>query len=45
MNLLDILEKECWSLICENHSNGDDCSIGWVVVGYFMDKPYERVIG
>jgi len=44
-DLARIIEAQCWSVICESYSHGDDSSIGWVVVGYFMSAPFERVIG
>lgn len=45
MDIANILEGNCWSAICESYSHGDDSSIGWVIVGYFMAAPFERVIG
>lgn len=45
LKLYDALANNCWSLICRDLSNGEDSSVGWCVVGYFMAKPYERVIG
>ena len=45
IKLDEIIDAQCWSVICESYSHGDDSSIGWVVVGYFMSAPFERVIG
>lgn len=45
MNYIEVLEGNCWSLICESYSNGEDASTGWVVVAYFMAEPFERVVG
>ena len=45
MNIAEILENCCWSVICESYSNGDDSSIEWLVVGYYMSKPHQRVLG
>jgi hypothetical protein len=44
MNISEILQENCWSVICSNN-NGDDAEITWLVVGYFMEKPQQRVIG
>lgn len=42
---MTILAAHAWALIPVSISHGDDASMMWVVVGFFMgDKP-ERVIG
>lgn len=43
--MLDALAGNCWDLRCINESNGDDSSYCWVVVGHYMAKPYQRVLG
>jgi len=45
MNIAEILQDHCWSIICSNVENGDDADINWLVIGYFMAAPYQRVIG
>ena len=45
VDYLDVLEGNCWSLICESYSNGDDASMEWLVIGYYMAHPFERVLG
>lgn len=44
---LDALESNCWDVRFNSSPNGDagDSSINIEVVGHWMDKPYERVIG
>ncbi|EPL03930.1 hypothetical protein [Pseudomonas sp. CF161] len=44
---LDELEANCWDVRFDSHPNGDagDSSISIEVVGHWMDKPNERVIG
>jgi hypothetical protein len=47
VDLLKVLEDECWDLRCvdEPTPGGDDGDIAWQVVGHWMSKPQERVIG
>ena len=45
MNIDEILEGYCWSIICDSYGNGVDSEIIWLVVGYFEAAPYQRVIG
>jgi hypothetical protein len=44
---LDALESNCWDVLFDSSPNGDsgDSSINIEIVGHWMDKPYERVIG
>jgi hypothetical protein len=42
---LRILAAQGWALIPVSVSHGDDASMMWVVVGYFMGNMPERVIG
>ena len=44
---LDALEANCWDVRYESSPNGDagDSSISIEVVGHWMDKPHERVVG
>ncbi len=44
---LDALESNCWDLRFDSSPNGDagDSSISIEVVGHWMDKPTERVVG
>lgn len=44
---LNSLESACWDVRFESHSNGmdGDCSIGIEIVGHYMGKPCERVLG
>ncbi|MFI8645855.1 hypothetical protein ACIGJK_13820 [Pseudomonas iridis] len=44
---LDALESNCWDVRFYSSPNGDagDSSINIEVVGHWMDKPFERVIG
>jgi hypothetical protein len=44
---LDALESNCWDVRFDSNPNGDagDSSISIEVVGHWMDKPLERVIG
>lgn len=44
---LDALDSNCWDVRFNNSPNGDagDSSINIEVVGHWMDKPFERVIG
>ncbi|WP_159814886.1 hypothetical protein [Pseudomonas sp. 18058] len=44
---LDSLESNCWDIRFDSSPNGDagDSSINIEVVGHWMDKPFERVIG
>lgn len=44
---LDALESNCWDIRFDSSPNGDagDSSINIEVVGHWMDKPFERVIG
>ncbi|WP_282352062.1 hypothetical protein [Pseudomonas sp. PS01303] len=44
---LDALESNCWDVRFDSSPNGDsgDSSINIEIVGHWMDKPYERVIG
>jgi len=44
---LDALELNCWDIRFDSSPNGDagDSSINIEVVGHWMDKPFERVIG
>lgn len=44
---LDALESNCWDVRFNSSPNGDagDSSINIEVIGHWMDKPFERVIG
>lgn len=44
---LDALESNCWDVRFDSSPNGDsgDSSINIEIVGHWMDKPLERVIG
>ena len=44
---LDALEANCWDVRYDSSPNGDagDSSISIEIVGHWMDKPTERVIG
>lgn len=44
---LDALESNCWDVRYDSSPNGDagDSSISIEIVGHWMDKPHERVIG
>ena len=44
---LDALESNCWDIRFDSSPNGDagDSSINIEVIGHWMDKPFERVIG
>ncbi|WP_255032578.1 hypothetical protein [Pseudomonas fragi] len=44
---LDALESNCWDVRFDSSPNGDagDSSINIEVLGHWMDKPFERVIG
>ena len=44
---LDALEANCWDVRYESSPNGDagDSSISIEIVGHWMDKPTERVVG
>ena len=44
---LDALESNCWDVRFDSSPNGDagDSSISIEIVGHWMDKPNERVIG
>ncbi|WP_460163626.1 hypothetical protein [Pseudomonas sp. S2_F03] len=44
---LDTLESNCWDVRFDSSPNGDagDSSISIEIVGHWMDKPTERVIG
>ena len=44
---LDALESNCWDVRFDSSPNGDagDSNINIEVVGHWMDKPFERVIG
>ncbi len=44
---LDALDSNCWDVRFNSSPNGDagDSSINIEVVGHWMDKPFERVIG
>lgn len=44
---LDALESNCWDVRFDSSPNGDagDSSINIEIVGHWMDKPTERVIG
>jgi len=44
---LDALEANCWDVRYDSSPNGDagDSSISIEIVGQWMDKPHERVIG
>lgn len=44
---LDALESNCWDVRYDSSPNGDagDSSISVEIVGHWMDKPTERVIG
>lgn len=45
--LLDAIEGECWDVRFLSSPNGDagDSSISIEIVGHFMGKPFERVVG
>ncbi|HIF9337727.1 hypothetical protein [Photobacterium damselae] len=45
VDYMNILAAHGWALIPLNCWHGDDASIMWVVVGYFMGEKPERVIG
>ena len=40
-----IMQANFWSVICESVDHGDDSSVNWLVVGYWMAKPFCRVVG
>ena len=40
-----LLAAHSWALIPVNISHGDDASMMWVVVGFFMGNKPQRVIG
>ena len=44
---LDAIEANCWDVRYNSSPNGDagDSSIGIEIVGHWMDKPCERVVG
>lgn len=43
---LDALQAESWDLRSRDIPTvGDDTDIGWQVIGHYMSKPYERVMG
>lgn len=43
--LLDAIQHESWDLRCFNiPTGGDDCDIGWSVIGHWQAEPHERVI-
>jgi len=44
---LDALESNCWDVRFDSSPNGDagDSSVSIEIVGHWMDKPSERVIG
>ncbi|WP_434695217.1 hypothetical protein [Pseudomonas sp. Z1-14] len=44
---LDALESNCWDIRFDSSPNGDagDSSVSIEIVGHWMDKPFERVIG
>jgi hypothetical protein len=44
---LDALEANCWDIRYDSSPNGDagDSSISIEVVGHWMEKPTERVVG
>ena len=44
---LDALESNCWDVRYDSSPNGDagDSSISIEIVGHWMDKPTERVVG
>jgi len=44
---LDALESNCWDVRFDSSPNGDagDSSVSIEIVGHWMDKPFERVIG
>jgi outer membrane murein-binding lipoprotein Lpp len=44
---LDALDSNCWDVRFNSSPNGDagDSSINIEVIGHWMDKPFERVIG
>ena len=45
--LLDAMEMNCWDVRFNSSPNGDagDSSIGIEVVGHFMQKPHQRILG
>lgn len=43
--LLDAIQHESWDLRCFNiPTGGDDCDIGWSVIGHWQTEPHERVV-
>lgn len=44
---LDAIEGNCWDIRYDSSPNGDagDSNISIEVVGHWMDKPFERVVG
>lgn len=43
--LLDAIQHESWDLRCFNiPTGGDDCDIGWSVIGHWQAEPHERVV-
>ena len=45
MKLYNELGGNYWDLVCVSYSHGDDSSCEWQVVGHYMSKPYNRVLG
>lgn len=43
--LLEIINDNCWDVRYLSSSNGDDCDVGIEIVGHYMAKPHERVLG
>lgn len=43
--LLDAIQHESWDLRCfDIPTGGDDCDIGWSVIGHWQAEPHERVV-
>lgn len=43
--LLDAIQHESWDLRCFNiPTGGDDCDIGWSVIGHWQAEPHDRVV-
>lgn len=44
VDLIEVLEDECWTLRCVEVPGFDESDVAWQVVGYYMEKPQERLI-
>ena len=45
LDAVQILESNCWSVVCSSCSHGDDSSVVWLVIGHYMAAPCNRVLG